>query len=542
MRIAAAILLVTMLQAVQLPREPAAAAPTATVRGRATDASTGKPLRMVRVALTPQGRQGNPTPRSTRTDIEGRYQFQGLPPGSYALSFQKARYANASLGQGTGDAAGRPLTLAAGQVLDGADLALQRAAAITGRVLDDTGEPLQGAVVTAMKPGFRETGRALVSVGAAGTDDRGQYRLAQLPPGDYYVVAQERAAGFGTMADADIGLAITAYPAATDTRGARAVTVRGGTDTSGIDIAMAGVIPAVVTGVLLDVAAQPAPNVEMVMQSVSDGPGAGLGGSARTAADGTFKFPKVLPGRYELHARYNVRPLQGAIVPLTIAPGSDNPLNVQLTTGGRMKGRVVPPEGTTADPATVRINALPIGDTLVFGTGFGGTVGPDWTFDWDFLLGRRIIRSQVSGLPEGWYLKAVMRGDEDITDQPVTFTGAEAVDNLTVLLTTDRTVLTGRAIDAESKPVSDFTVIVFPDEPSQWQSWSRFLQTARPDQSGEFRVQGLPPGRYFAAAVRTVQQYEWLDKAYLERLRPLATEVKLDVNRAAAVSLKLVRP
>jgi hypothetical protein len=55
-------------------------------------------------------------------------------------------------------------------------------------------------------------------------------------------------------------------------------------------------------------------------------------------------------------------------------------------------------------------------------------------------------------------------------------------------------------------------------------------------------VQGLPPGRYFAAAVRTVQQYEWLDKAYLERLRPLATEVNLDVNRAAAVSLKLVRP
>ena len=250
----------------------------------------------------------------------------------------------------------------------------------------------------------------------------------------------------------------------------------------------------------------------------------------------------MLPGRYDLHARYNIRPLQGAIVPLTIAPGSDNSLNVQLTTGGRMKGRVVPPEGATADPSTVRINALPVSETLVYGTGFGGTIASDWTFDWDFLLGKRIIRNQPAGLPDGWFLKSVMRGEEDITDAPITFTGAEVIDNLSVLLTTDKTVLTGRAIDADAKPVGDYTVIVFPDEPLQWQSWSRYLQTARPDQSGEFRVQGLPPGRYLAAAVRSVQQYEWFDNAYLERLRPLASEVKLEMNRTATLSLKVVRP
>jgi len=111
-----------------------------------------------------------------------------------------------------------------------------------------------------------------------------------------------------------------------------------------------------------------------------------------------------------------------------------------------------------------------------------------------------------------------------------------------VILTTEKTVLTGRALDADGKPVSDYTVIVFPDEPSHWQSWSRYMQTARPDQSGEFLVQGLPPGRYLAAAVRSVQQYEWFDKAYLERLRPLASEVTLEMNRTATASLKVVRP
>ena len=55
-------------------------------------------------------------------------------------------------------------------------------------------------------------------------------------------------------------------------------------------------------------------------------------------------------------------------------------------------------------------------------------------------------------------------------------------------------------------------------------------------------MQGLPPARYLAAAVRNVQPNEWLDKDYLERLRPLATDVTLEMNRAAALSLKVVRP
>ena len=542
MQIAAFLLCLVSLQASQPPREPAPK-PSAGIRGRATDAATGKPLRMVRVTLTPQTRQATLAPRSTRTDNDGRYQFPALPPASYVLTFTKARYADASLGQSSSDTPGRPLTLAEAQVLEGADIALRRAAAVTGRVLDDTGEPMQGAVVMAMKPGFRETGRALVTAGpSTQTDDRGQYRLAQLPPGEYYIVAQERADAFGSMSDADIGLAITAYPGTTDIRAARAATVRGGVDTAGIDIAMSPVTPATLSGVLIDETAQPAPNVEIVLQAVNSGPGAGLGGSARTAADGTFRFPRVLPGRYELHARYNVRPNQGAIVPLTIAPGADENVTVRVTTGGRMTGRVVPPDGATADPAVLRINAIPIGDTLVYGTGFGGPVAPDWTFNWDFLLGRRIIRSAGNGLPEGWYIKSVMQAEVDATDEPLTFTGSEVIDNLTIILTTDKTILTGRAIEVDGKPATSYTVIVFPEDSLRWQSWSRYLQTARPDQTGEFRVEGLPPARYLAAAVRTVQQNEWFDKDYLERLRPLATHVTLEMNRTATLSLKVVRP
>ena len=35
---------------------------------------------------------------------------------------------------------------------------------------------------------------------------------------------------------------------------------------------------------------------------------------------------------------------------------------------------------------------------------------------------------------------------------------------------------------------------------------TRYLRVVRPDQSGSFRVTGLPPGRYAATAVETFEQ------------------------------------
>ena len=123
--------------------QPAPVVP-ATVRGTITDAATGKPVRMVRVFLTPEGRVPGATQRSTRTDERGAFELPEVVPGRYKLTASKARYATTELGQTHVAGAGRALTIAAGDRLERVDVALLRAAAITGRVVDDLGEPLQG--------------------------------------------------------------------------------------------------------------------------------------------------------------------------------------------------------------------------------------------------------------------------------------------------------------------------------------------------------------------------------------------------------------
>jgi hypothetical protein len=531
-------LLLAAVFLLQIPQLPPAAA--ATVRGHITDATNGKPLRMARVILTPEGRILGATQRTTRSDEKGRFQSLDVPPGRYNMTAWKARYASTELGQTTFEGTGRPLTVGAGDQLERADVALLRAAAITGRVVDDLGEPIQRAIVIAYKPGYQTRGRALVPGSQSTTNDRGEYRIAQLLPGDYYVAAQERSTGFGSQADADIGLAITAYPAATDVRGARLVTVAGGADTTGIDIAMMSVNPATLSGVVIDTTAQRAGGVELELQAVTEGIGGAMGGSARTAPDGSFSFPRLIPGRYELHARRNVKPNEGAILPITLAAGADSNVTVQLTRGGRMTGTVVVPEGAVSSPSAVRISAIPIGETLIYGTGFGGNVESDWSFNWDFLLGPRLIRA--TALPNGWFLKSVIRGAADIIDEPIVFNGAEVVDNLQVVLTREKTVLTGHAIDASGKGAIDYTAIVFAEDATRWDWWSRFVATGRPDQNGDVRIEGLPPARYLVAAVDHVQNDQWRDKAFLESLRSRATAITLEPDQRATLTLKVMKP
>lgn len=57
--------------------------PVANLYGVATDADTGLPLEGVKVALDSL---------TTYTDSTGRYSFEGVPPGSYAITFEKGGY------------------------------------------------------------------------------------------------------------------------------------------------------------------------------------------------------------------------------------------------------------------------------------------------------------------------------------------------------------------------------------------------------------------------------------------------------------------
>ncbi len=131
--------------------------------------------------------------RLTQTDAEGRYEFTELPVGKFVLVASAPGYVGLQYGQRRPYESGTPIQLRDSETAASIDFALPRGSVITGRVIDEFGQPLVGAQVQARRFRYTETGsRSLFPVTSDATDDRGEFRLFSLMPGEYIVDASVR--------------------------------------------------------------------------------------------------------------------------------------------------------------------------------------------------------------------------------------------------------------------------------------------------------------------------------------------------------------
>lgn len=565
-----------------MPARDAEAVPTgaAMIRGRVVSGETGAPIRRAQVRLSsPEVRGG----RVAQTDAEGRFEFRDLPAGRYSLSASKAGYVNLQYGQRRPFEQGRPIELLDAQVVDKADFALPRGSAITGRVLDEFGEPVAEAMVQAMRYQFVGGQRRLTPTGRGGqTNDLGQYRIFGLPPGEYYVSATVRSGGnfialegpgfaFGGEEEST-AYAPTYYPGTANPTEASRLSVAIGQETGSVDFAMLPVRTARITGLALDSTGQPAAGaMVMLIPRSLEGAFMRIGGSGgRVTKDGTFTLSNVAPGDYTLQIRTGgamtmiagdgtanfvmatteMRTQEGpaaqrepefAQVPITVAGQDITGLTVNTGPGGRMTGTVVFEDG--APPArgrwqNLRVLARPVDAELMTTVGRGlQPVAEDGSFEVTGIAGHVLVRPIA--LPQGWTLKAVEHNGLDVTDSPLEFRGAEEAAGVRVVLTALSTEITGGVTDDRAQPVKDYTAVVFAEDRTKWGPHTRFVAVGRPDQDGRFRVTDLPPADYLAVALDYVQNGEWYDPDFLERLRSKATAFRLGAGEKKAVDLKI---
>ena len=103
-------------------------------------------------------------------------------------------------------------------------------------------------------------------------------------------------------------------------------------------------------------------------------------------------------------------------------------------------------------------------------------------------------------------------------------------------------LLGAAAAAAQDQPAKEYTVIVFPEETQRWQPplSQRYLRQARPDQTGTFKLLGLPPGRYLVAAFENIEDRSSRDPEFLTQIQSRATRVELSEGGTQTVSLKLL--
>ena len=106
--------------------------------------------------------------------------------------------------------------------------------------------------------------------------------------------------------------------------------------------------------------------------------------------------------------------------------------------------------------------------------------------------------------------------------------------------------MTGRVTDDRAAPVADYGVHVFSTFRDRWFTGSRWVKTARPTQDGSFRVDGLPPGDYWVAAIERVEGTPGggvlpPDPQLLESLSSRATRITLGEGQSRDLLLRQTR-
>jgi hypothetical protein len=505
--------------------------------------SSGRPIGQAQILALRVGQ----SVRIATTDAQGRFAVDGLSAGSYLLRVSAAGYVTIQYGQERATQAGRPLVVADGDTQRAGDIVLSRGTAVTGTIVDEHGEPMQGVNVRALQLRYMGGRTAALSAGPRDrrTDDRGRYRLYGLLPGTYIVVASVDA----STGAANRGYAPVYYPGTVDAKQASPISADLGRDVSAIDLVLTQTRVARVTGMVFNADGTPFTSGGLLMM-----PSHRSGGLAieplrgEQTLDGRFAFRNVPPGDYVVQAmrpftRGQTIEFAAQFVTVTDA-GDPAPLRIVTSGGGTMSGRFVH-EGATR---TQSQGLMPFPADFDYGPAvgggtFSGSYVADGTFAFAGLFGptRFVLTTDTDRM----YLKSVTIDGLDVTDTPFDFGTSQAVTGAEVVLSDAAAAISGHVTDSASAPMSNYSVIVFSTDRSKWFARSRFLRLARPLQDGAFEVAGLPPGEYWVAATDPVDGNEasgdWMKPETLERLSFRAQRVNLREKERFMTILRIIR-
>ena len=530
---------------VQLPpRDQAPAVGTSRIRGRVIAEGSGRPLRRANVRLSSPGIRDS---RSATTDQEGRFEFVDLPAASYNLVATRSGYVQMGYKQTRPNSPPQPLVLGANQTLERVDIALPLGGVITGRVLDEYGEPVSDTFVSAQRQQFVNGARRPLTTGApSSSNDIGEFRIYGLAPGDYYVSANPRGGSsnpFETTADRS-GYAPTYYPSSTDVASAQRVTVRAGDTVSNIVVSLAPTRMARVSGTVIDAQGQLAKG-GAVMAMPSGGMTMPMS-PGMVRPDGTFTINGVAPGDYVLRSMptgaVNGPSAFASIAMAAISVNGSDLSNVVLQpqTPIVIKGRLTGDATTLAKvkPASTRLMAAPYGPPM---TMVGPTAPPqplhdDLSFELTVYPGEYAIRPMAMA---DMVVRAVRLDGRDVTKSFRVDAGS-ALNDIEVEVTASTARLLVTAANARNEAVASRDVVVFPQDETQWGlQMPGHGSTGRTDDQGRYQTPPLLPGAYYVALADALEAGQAADPEFLESLRTKAQRITVGDSATANVQLRV---
>jgi hypothetical protein len=550
---------------------------TALIAGVVVDGATGRPIPGALVNVNANRIPG------VFTDAIGRFVFPAIPAATYDLTATKAGYATADSPRSN-----YRVQAADSRRLLNIRIKLWRLASVSGAVTDERGDPIVRAEVFAFRWIANGDAATPTRVGVARTDDRGMYRIFELPPADYIIgAAQKDLPSIGditalsaattavvasrsqmpsTPAAAELMVGPASvfpprfYPASQSFRDATTLRLAPGDDRTGIDIVLASrrVVP--VSGVVsLNADRLTLRAEDFRLTPVVDGePVTGLATYVLDdllEATGAFTFKAVPYGTYLLTAaniaNVEIKPTgrrrvdiadqlpYWASLPVTVGGDGIAGLQLVMRPGVRVGGFlnfVGAPRPTAELLENFRLVFWPLTDRAQMG---GARLEADASFSVRGMV-PGAYTTDFQGDATGLHVKSFVAGGVDVTDLPFVV-GTEPVGDVQITLVgaADYASILGNVRQSAGAP-EDISVFLFPADRRLWsdpRAAGRRFKAIAATESGAFAISDLVPGEYLIAASAEPVTSNWRSTARLDAMSRMADRIVLSPGEKRAITL-----
>jgi len=444
--------------------------------GTVTEADSNRPVGGAIVSINLPGSQV----LRVMADGQGRFGFRDLPPGAFSVTSTRPGWVDGSYGRTRPAGPNLPLILAEGDRVSGVIVPMWRFATIAGTVTDESGDPLVRVPVRVLKRttvGGKTTVREYQN---DSTDDRGNYRIGQLEPGEYLVVVPFQPPSSETVVMSEGGAA-------------RDVMVRA-------------------VSVAVDTGGGGGGGNWVAASSIGDGPSAGIGEDGRPLAFTTQFYPNS--------------PVSTRATVLTVSSGEERSgIDFQLRAGptSKVSGTAMGPDGPVQGlqinlvPSEADANAISIETITGFSDGQGrftiegvppgnyvlratrmprqaGGMGQVFTYS---VGGATVVENR--GMPAGMPPSAQQLPNNTLWTEMPLAVGNKDLDGVSVSLRngvrmTGTVQFNGTAEKPVPQMLQSIGIILEPADPKVGVQNG----TGRIDPTtGTFSTVGVPPGRYF---------------------------------------------
>jgi len=516
-----------------------------TVAGTVIRLDSSEPLKKAMVVLRKLDRKETVL---AITDAQGHFQFDSVEPGSYGLQVSHNGFLTLLYGQRKPDSPGANLTLSPGQKMTDLIFKLLRSASISGRIMDEDGEPLPNVQVKPYRVSSRRGRTGLSAVGETLTNDLGEYRIFGLPPGRYYIRAHYHAQNFNldgippsSPQTSKEDYPPTFYPNTPDPAKASPITAKARNEISSVDFMLKPSHVVTVSGRVLNTL-EARPGFHLNVTLLPRGAIFDEGGDVYLMAlvsnkQGTFEIRNVFPGSYIAHAWWsNNEEHFSAQRELEVGDSDVEGVNLTISPGVDVPGHLVWEEKAPSEGQSSYVSLRALDEDPYSNNPAANDLKPDGSF-------------LIKNVPEGVYRPHVYTGNPDCFIKSARYGTVEVADgglaphpgadaSLELKMSCRAARIEGVAMTGDSLPAAGVFVVAIPDAPHCDQQWK--YRSVVTDQNGRFLLQGIVPGEYRIFSWDSGDDFNWYDTEQLKPYESKGVSISVQEGDRKTVQLQVI--